>query len=65
MDDQALVEVWVYLRGARGGHPVDATFRNLRFFERKDDGWRCVMWFNKPLRPSSNEPTETADHRSD
>jgi ketosteroid isomerase-like protein len=53
LDDQAFVEAWVYLKGSRGGREVDGTFRNLRFFERTDDRWRCVMWFNKPLRPSS------------
>ena len=49
LGDQAFVEAWVYLRGTRRGKPVDGTFRNLRLFQRTDDGWRCVMWFNRPL----------------
>src|SRR4051812_10108780 len=49
LGDQAFVEAWVYLNGTRHGQPVDGTFRNLRLFERAPDGWRCVMWFNKPL----------------
>jgi ketosteroid isomerase-like protein len=49
LDDQAFVEAWVYLRGTRGGDPVDGWTRNLRLFEQKDGDWRCVMWFNKKL----------------
>jgi hypothetical protein len=49
MADQAFVEALVRLKGIRGGKPVDGSFRNLRLFERHDDGWRCVMWFNKRL----------------
>lgn len=49
LDDQAFVEAWVYLRGERGGRPVDGTFRNLRLFEHREARWRLVMWFNKPL----------------
>jgi ketosteroid isomerase-like protein len=48
LGDQAFVEAEVRLKGTRGGKPVDGTFRNLRLFERQADGWRCVMWFNKP-----------------
>jgi hypothetical protein len=55
LDDQAFVEAWVYLKGTRGGKPVEGTFRNLRLFERAADGWRCVMWFNKPLPPRGRE----------
>jgi hypothetical protein len=50
LGDQAFVEAWVYLEGTRGGKPVIGTFRNLRLFERAADGWRCVMWFNKPVQ---------------
>jgi ketosteroid isomerase-like protein len=55
LGDQAFVEAWVYLKGARGGRRIDGEFRNLRFFERTSDGaWRCVMWFNKPVQSRSS-----------
>jgi Domain of unknown function (DUF4440) len=52
--DQAFVEALVRLRGRRRGNEVDGTFRNLRFFERRDGEWRLVMWFNKRLPASES-----------
>lgn len=50
LNTQAVVEVFVYLDGARRGQPVQGWFRNLRLWEKQADGlWRCVFWFNKPL----------------
>jgi ketosteroid isomerase-like protein len=50
LGDQAFVEVIVYLKGTRGNKPIDGHFRNLRFFERNENGdWKCVQWFNKGL----------------
>jgi ketosteroid isomerase-like protein len=50
LNDQAIVEVYVYLDGKRRGKAVKGWFRNLRLWEKQKDGrWRCVFWFNKPL----------------
>lgn len=47
---QAFVEVHVFLDGTRAGKPVRGWFRNLRLWEKQQDGqWRCVFWFNKAL----------------
>ncbi|WP_424348022.1 nuclear transport factor 2 family protein [Kocuria sp. CH-021] len=53
---QAIVIILVYLKGTRNGKEIDATFRNIRLFEFRDD-WKCVMWFNKPY--SSDEYTSS------
>ena len=51
LDRQAFVEAHVYLDGERGGKPVRGWFRNLRLWEKQaDDEWRCVFWFNRPLK---------------
>src|SRR5262245_61612473 len=46
--DLVLVSLLVYLKGRRGGRPIDATFRNTRVFVRDPGEWRCVLWFNTP-----------------
>lgn len=46
LHEQAFVACLVTLRGTRGGNVADGVYRNLRFFERRPDGWRCVQWFN-------------------
>lgn len=52
VEDWALVEVAVRLKGTRGGVAVDGTFNNLRVFERTSNGWKCVLWFNRSTGPS-------------
>lgn len=50
LNTQAIVEVFVYLDGVRRNRPGKGWYRNLRLWEKqKDDKWRCVFWFNKPL----------------
>lgn len=46
--DWGFVEEMVTFKGIRGGRRIDGQFQNLRVFERTEDGWSCLVWFNRP-----------------
>jgi hypothetical protein len=49
LGEQAFVEAHVRFKGSRKRKPVEGVFRNLRLFEKRENRWRCVMWFNKKI----------------
>jgi hypothetical protein len=53
----AVVTLHVRAKGQRGENSFEGTYRNIRFFQKKGDGWQCHVWFNEPLEARATGQT--------
>lgn len=51
----AIVTLHVYAKGKRGKNLFEGVYRNIRFFQKGEQGWQCHAWFNEPLEYSPME----------
>jgi len=49
----AIVTLHVRAKGKRGENPFEGVFRNIRFFRKEGQDWKCHVWFNEPLESLS------------
>jgi hypothetical protein len=49
----ALVAHHVRAKGKGGENPFEDVYRNIRFFQKGEQGWQCHMWFNESLESLS------------
>ena len=49
----AIVALHVRAKGKRGENLFEGVYRNIRIFQKGEQGWQCHMWFNEPLKALS------------
>ena len=52
-ENVAFVSLNVRAKGKRGKDTFEGTYRNIRIFQKGEQGWQCHRWFNEPLESLS------------
>jgi Domain of unknown function (DUF4440) len=57
--DTAIVTLQVRAKGKRAENPFEGVYRNIRFFRKEGQDWKCYAWFNEPIESLSKNDAYT------